>query len=509
MPFCLVIMRVLQRQFMPTVFRRIFIFFLLVFGNRFAMAQPSYSFCGPELIQYTKQTYGAYNQNWGVAQSRKTRFLYFANSKGLLEFDGSSWKVYELPRKQRVRSVAVDGQGRIYTGALGEFGYWFPNGQGKLVYHSLVSLIREQAFRNEEIWNILITPGGVLFQSFAFIYRYQQHKVELLQPPATVLFVHQVRNRLLLEVLGKGLYELKGDQYSLVPGSEFLGRETVNAILPVGDQDMLIGTERAIYRYDGRQFRSFNEQINAFMQRNRLNRGLLIGPGLYAFGTLLNGVLITTADGQIRYHFNQKNGLQNSTVLSMCQDADHNLWVGLDKGIDLINLSSPVQYFIDHADDLGTVYDMARYGNNLYLGTNQGVYYKPLSRMDEPFQLISGTQGQVWDLAVVDNQLLCGHNKGTFRIEGTQAVLLSGITGGWVLSRLKNYPDKLIQGTYTSLCIYQKDARGKWVFSHKVDGFSAPVRQLDEDGDGNIWVNKAANQGWNGCAYLPIYVGLA
>ncbi|QDK77674.1 hypothetical protein EXU85_03320 [Spirosoma sp. KCTC 42546] len=476
-------------------FIRIIICSLLVFGGRSVQAQSPYSFCRPELIQYTKQVYGAYNQNWGVAQYRKTRFLYFANSKGLLEFDGSNWQVYELPRKQRVRSVAVDEEGRIYTGALGEFGYWFPNEQGELVYHSLVSLIREQAFRNEEIWNILVTPQGVIFQSFAFIYRYQQGKVTLLQPPATVLFVHQVRNRLLLEVLKQGLYELQGDQYTLVKGSEFLGAETVNSILPIGDRDILIGTERTIYRYDGNQFRPFNAQINAFMQQNRLNRGLLIGPDLYAFGTLLNGVLIATADGQIRYHFNQKNGLQNGTVLSMCQDVDHNLWVGLDKGIDLINLSSPIRYFIDHEDDLGTVYDMARYRDNLYLGTNQGVYYKSLKQADGLFQLIPGTQGQIWDLTVVDDQLLCGHNKGTFRIEGAQAQLLSGITGGWVLARLKHHPDKLVQGTYTNLCIYQKDAYGKWVFSHTVEGFSAPVRQLDEDGEGNIWVNKAANQG--------------
>ena len=477
------------------VFGQIAIYFLLVLGSTYASAQSPYSFCRPELIQYTRQIYGAYNQNWGVAQYRKSRFLYFANSKGLLEFDGSNWKVYELPRKQRVRSVAVDEQGRIYTGALGEFGYWSPNERGELMYHSLVSLIREQAFRNEEIWNILVTPQGVLFQSFAFIYRYQQGSVQLLPPPATVLFVHQVRNRLLLEVLNKGLYELLGSQYTLLKGSEFLGHETVNAILPIGDHDMLIGTERAIYRYDGNQFRPFNEQINAFMQQNRLNRGLLIGTDLYAFGTLLNGVLIITGDGQIRYHFNQKNGLQNSTVLSMCQDADNNLWVGLDKGIDLINLSSPIRYFIDHEGDLGTVYDMARHENNLYLGTNQGVYYKLLNQSNAPFSLIPGTQGQVWDLAVVDNQLLCGHNKGTFRIEGAQAHLLSGVTGGWVLGGLKRYPDKLIQGTYTTLCIYQKDAQGKWVFSHTVEGFSAPVRQLDEDDDGNIWVNKASNQG--------------
>lgn len=467
----------------------------LGFSMSSGWAQLPYNFCLPELIPFTRQTYGAYNQNWAVAQNQQNRFLYFANSKGLLEFDGSHWRVYELPRRQRVRSVAVDAQGRIYTGALGEFGYWFPGKNGELAYHSLVPLIREKGFLHEEIWNILITPRGVLFQSFAYVYWYQQDHVQFLPPPYTILFVHQVRDRLLLQVQNKGLYELVGNQYVLIKGSEFLSHETVNTILPVGDRDVLVGTERALYRYDGQQFRPFSTSLNAFMQHNRLNRGLQLPSGLYAFGTLLNGVVITTADGQIRDHFSQRNGLQNNTVLSMCQDMDGNLWLGLDKGIDLINLSSPVRYFTDTDGDLGMPYDIVRQGDNLYLGTNRGVYYRSLRTPNTAFTLIQGTQGQVWDLAVVDGQLLCGHNKGTFRIEGAQAQLISSVTGGWVLSRLKAHPDKLIQGTYTSLCIYQKDSQGKWVFSHTVDGFSAPVRQLDEDGDGNIWVNKASNLG--------------
>lgn len=467
--------------------------FLLIYGN--GNAQSPYGFCRPELIHYSRQTYGAYNQNWSIAQHPRTRFMYFANSKGLLEFDGSVWRVYELPLKQKVRSVAIDKQGRIYTGGLGEFGYWMPGKDGLLLYHSLSALIKQKTFQNEEIWNIQFAPTGVLFQSFAFLYRYQQGQVKQIKVPGTILFVQAARNRLLLEVIDKGLYELQNDQLILVKGSEFLGRETINTILPLGEHELLIGTEQAIYRYDGNTFTPFNTQLNAFIQQNRLNRGFAIGTDQYAFGTFLNGVLLTNADGEIRYHFSQKNGLQNNTVLSMRQDVDHNLWVGMDKGIDLINLNSPVRYFTDTKGELGTLYDIARFANNLYLATNQGVYCRPLTINDAPFQLIPGTQGQVWNLAVIDGQLLCGHNRGTFRIEGTKAQLLSSVTGGWVLRRLSRHPDRLIQGTYTNLCIYRKEERGNWVFSHKIDGFSAPVRQLEEDESGDIWVNKAPNQG--------------
>ena len=486
---------ILRRKCRWAYHTALFYSLLLITGIQTLRAQSPYDFCRPELIHYSPKTYGGYNQNWGVVQNRRTRFLYFANSKGLMEFDGSRWNVYELPRRQRVRSVAIDEQGRIYTGALGEFGYWFPNERGELTYHSLVDRIEEKAFQTEEIWNILVTPNGILFQSFAFLYRYQSGKVQRLTPPGNIHFVRSVRNRLMLQVLDKGLYEIQGDRFVLLPGSEFTGSETVNTLLPIGESDILVGTERAVYRYDGITFRPFDATINAFMQHNRLNRAIRLGPDLYAFGTLLNGVLITTASGEIRSHFNQKSGLQNSTVLSLYQDADSNVWVGLDKGIDLINVNSPVRYFTDNEGNMGTVYDMIAHSDNLYLGTNQGVYYKSLADKAGQFQLVQGTQGQVWQLAVMDNQLLCGHNRGTFWIEGTQANIVSTVTGGWVVKRLKHHPDKLIQGTYTNLCIYQKDKAGNWAFSHKIDGFSAPVRQLEEDNEGTIWVNKANNQG--------------
>lgn len=134
-----------------------------------------------------------------------------------------------------------------------------------------------------------------------------------------------MRDRLLVEVIDKGLYELRGDTFTLIKGSEFLGSETVNTLLPLGESDMLVGTERAIFRYDGQRFHPFNNQLNAFIQQNRLNRGRQLGPDRYAFGTLLNGVLLTDANGHVQYHINQKNGLQNSTVLALYPDMDGNL----------------------------------------------------------------------------------------------------------------------------------------------------------------------------------------
>lgn len=450
--------------------------------------------CQPDLFNYSHQTYKAHRQNWGIAQSPVNKFMYFANSKGLLEFDGTQWTTYELPAKQIVRSVICDKSGRIYTGALGEFGYWEKATNGILNYHSLKPLIKESQFNQEEVWHIVETLNGIIFQSFAYMFIFQQNTVKKLTPPGNILFAFDVNGRYFLEVLDKGLYEIINNQFVFIQQSEFLKNESVHTILPgTNPSTFLVGTNKAVYFYDGSGFKPFNSRLQQFVQQNQLNAGIRLKNGNYVFGTILNGVIITDAQGNIIHYFNQKNGLQNNTVLSLQNDESGNIWLGLDKGIAMIALSSPFKYFEDIEGELGTVFDAAIFQNYLYLATNHGVFYTSLSKPDRKFILLPNTQNQTWDLEVIDNQLFCGHNNGTFRIDKLKATPISTITGGLVIKSLRNYPNHLIQGTYTKLCIYEKDKKGQWVFSHTIDNFSAPIKQLEEDAKGNIFINTLNN----------------
>ncbi|PWK27074.1 two component regulator with propeller domain [Arcicella aurantiaca] len=448
--------------------------------------------CNSDIVHYTKQDYNGYYQNWDLVQSPSSKFIYAANSKGLLEYDGSSWKLYQYAQNQKIRSVAVDKSGDIYTGSLGEFGVWKKNHLGELTYQSLKQKINDPYFVNEEIWNIVPTSKGIIFQSFAYIFLYQNDKIKKLKAPGNILFVYEVRNRLFIEVLEKGLYEIKGENFEKIEGSDFLGKESIHTILPIHQNGLLIGTSKGLFIFENNQFKEFNRTTNQIFLQEQLNNGLQLTEDTYVFGTILNGIIITNAEGEILQHFNQKNGLQNNTVLSLAKDVEGNLWVGMDKGIDLILLNSNLKYFTDYDGKLGTVYDIALFQKRLYVGTNHGVFVNDL-KPNSKFQIIPKTQGQVWTLEVIDNQLLCGHNSGTFSIENHSATLISTVTGGWVIKKLIKHPDLLIEGTYTHLCIYKKNKLGKWQFDHIVNGFSAPIRQLEEDSEGNIWVNKTSN----------------
>jgi len=78
---------------------------------------------GPGVINLLPSDYRAANKNWAVAED-DAGTLYAGNDKGLLEFDGLQWRLYELPRASIVRSVAPLSHDVIFTGGFEEFGRW-------------------------------------------------------------------------------------------------------------------------------------------------------------------------------------------------------------------------------------------------------------------------------------------------------------------------------------------------------------------------------------------------
>jgi len=450
----------------------------------------------PYVQNYTKTIYQAGNQNWSVTRDEQG-IMYFGNAEGLLAFDGKYWQQHHMPNGLIVRSVSADGHGKIYTGAFGEFGYWQDNDKGFLTYNSLIQLVPKK-YRpiNEEIWKIYVDGDRVLFQSFGAIYIYSGGHINVIKAPQPYLFLFKAGKRFFVEQVSAGLFELKGSRLQYVQGSNLLGNSGVLSILPFQNNKYIIGTaQNGLFIYDGINISPWNNQANDFLKTYRLNNGAVIPGKYFAYGTILNGIIIVDTAGNVVQHINKSSGLQNNTVLSLYTDAEQNLWAGLDNGIDRIEVNSPLYFFFDKTGKFGTVYASIIFDNKIYLGTNQGLFYsdwlpdknKLFQSFD--FKLIPGSQGQVWDLSLQDGRLLCGHNEGTFQVNGGEITKISPITGGWTIKKLNQ--NLLMQGTYTGLVVYKKDAAGNWIFSHKVEGFGEPSRYVVQDNKGQIWVSHA------------------
>ena len=282
-----------------------------------------------------------------------------------------------------------------------------------------------------------------------------------------------------------------------MPQSDKLGKSGVLSILPYKNNSFIIGTgKNGLFVYDGKTFQPLNTPANDYLKTFQLNNGTRIQNKYYAYGTILNGLIIIDDNGRVVQRINKSSGLQNNTILSLYADNEQNLWAGLDNGIDRIELNSPLYFFFDKAGQFGTVYSSLIFNNKIYLGTNQGLFYSPWLPDNSlftsfNFKLIPNSQGQVWDLSELDGQLICGHNEGTLKVLNDQIEKISDINGGWTIKKINSSPNYLIQGTYTGLALFAKDSKGQWKFSSRINGFGAPARYVEQESKGDIWVSHA------------------
>ncbi len=438
----------------------------------------------PRIVSFDETHYQGHSQTWDITQA-PDGIMYFANSSGLLSFDGVEWQTFLLPEKQIVRSVACDHNGWIFTGAYGEFGYWKRNSRGYLFYTSLSASFDNENAGKEEIWHIVTGKGWVLFQSFSTIFLFDYKTVREIHPPGNLMFIQKIGEKVLVPVIGTGLFEWKGESTFTFAGfTKNLSAYQVQGMAAWKDGFLIATEQNGIWEYaPGKDASYWKNPLNHGFSNNQLNRILALSNGSLAVGSVQNGLYFFNPAGSFTYHINKINGLQNNTILALYEDKAGDLWVGMDRGIDLVQLSNPLRYYRDINGKFGTVFTTISLNNTLYLGTNQGLY----QQIEDNFQLVSGTQGQIWEINVFDGQIICGHNNGTFRLEQGRPVWISSVTGGWQTKKAPGEQDLLIQATYTGMVIFKKNKSGNWVFSHRINGLLAPLRQFSFDKQGYIW----------------------
>ena len=200
--------------------------------------------------------------------------MYFANSAGLLEYDGSQWTLYPLSKNSsNVRSIAITEDQRIYTGVRNEFGYWSENiATRKLKYTSLTKASNLH-FADEEIWKIVPFRNSVYFHSFRNIYKYntQTKSISIIPAPNRFQFLFRANDRLFAQEKVLGLMEIKEDKLIGVPGGELFTGDCVYGIEPYSSNSVLIATiDRGLYMMENGRISQCTFPCNDFLIKNQI-----------------------------------------------------------------------------------------------------------------------------------------------------------------------------------------------------------------------------------------------
>ena len=275
----------------------------------------SISFCQNEYYDYSSVTqpfskyfspkeYNASASNWSIAQDKRG-IMYFGNSSGLLEFDGSSWREIKIPFSALVRSIAINNSGKIFITAGSDFGYLEPDSVGELRFISLKKQLNKVRKIEKEFWDVTANSKGVFFKTPDEIIRWDGKDFKIWDS-VYAFRLYNIGDDIYSRNQGRGLMKIDGDSISVIPDGEFFSDTGVFDMLPLlqpeknNPDKILISTSYSgLFIYDGKKNIPFKTEIDEFLLTNQVYNACILINGNIAIATQRGGVVIIDRNGKV------------------------------------------------------------------------------------------------------------------------------------------------------------------------------------------------------------------
>lgn len=454
----------------------------------------------PLLQNFFSRDYGAFFQNWCAVQDPRG-LVYVGNNSGTLQYDGVRWRLIRTERGTLVRTLALDPQGRVHVGAVGEYGVLVPGPGGRLRFASRLEALDPAERPVADIWSITCVGEDTYVQSLDRLLRFRGDRLVRSWRPTTAFQVaYEARGQLILRELGQGLLRLEGDELRPLPGGEAFATEPLKGVLPWTQASthteglLLVSQGRGLFFWDGRTLEPFHTQADALLRGGQVNHACRLADGSLGIATQQQGFLQIAPDGRWLAQVSRAAGLPSEAVKHVFQDSEQRLWLSLQDGISRVELAAPLTLFDVRAGLPGTLLCLHRHRGSLLAGTEQGLFLlRPGGPGGGTFHPVPGIQGAPWSMLSRDDRLLVATAEGVYEVLGERGRLLwHPQTVAYSLAPSRADPDRVFVGLRDGLAALRWTG-GRWVPEGWIGGVRAQVRSLLEDELGRLWVGTAAS----------------
>lgn len=435
------------------------------------------------IVNFPSSIHGGQNATWGITQADDGR-LYFANSYGVLIYDGIKWRNLETRNSRPARSILKDKSGQILVGTKGDVGLLSSDRRGESVFKSLL----ESSGRTDlpqgnadTVYEIIdIGSEEYIYRTSKNIYHFKNNKIQKYKNPNNFKFgvMRLVDNKLFVYVRGKGLYEYIDNSFKIVNGTETFikKKQTIYGTFKYKQGLLLITRGSGLFYLDKGNIKKIpfkSELIN----NTTIYRAIKMKNGSFALATY-DGILILDKDLKLKNHLSKSNGLMENNVRSLFEDRDGNLWAGLSSGISLIKLNLDLKFYNRNLTNINsTISDFTIFNNNIFLATETGVKIsKPNNDLlrQSFLDFKSSPKTQIWDLLTDKNEMYIGSNNGLGRIDfldNYYPVIDKKITGSiYKIQNSKIFKDSILLGSRKGLFIFNKKNSSLKKLSEKIKG---------------------------------------
>ncbi|MEO0552008.1 MAG: hypothetical protein AAF149_02335 [Bacteroidota bacterium] len=432
---------------------------------------------------FTPAEYGAGIQNIDFAQNRDMN-LFIANNLGVLSFNGTEWETHAFRTGEKKRSLAFDeNTDRLYVGSQGEFGYF----EGDWNYVPLIDKIPEGSRDFDEVWDVFLFDSKVYFCTFQAIYVFDGESIFVIKRDGGFNRSFCIRNRLFTQDPSGRLFEIKDLALSPAFPQSQTG-QIVAGIVPKDEGYLLFYNSG---RVEFSTLLGVSEKYTGLMQElneKYVNHVLQLSDTRLVISTQVAGLYLFDMQNEVLENVTIKDGLQTNACLRTFQDNTGNLWVGMQNGIALIDINSPLRLISQKTNIQGSGYDAYATNTGTYYTTSNGIYYLKKGLLRSVF--LKGTEGPAYGIQMIGNKLYAGHHTGLFLLEEGTAKRCATTDGLWQIKQLRSNPEYAVGGTYSGLHLFKINEFQELEGIQKIKGFDESSRFFEEDRKGRIWVGQ-------------------
>ena len=443
-----------------------------------------YAISGKYPIQnFTTSEYKAGIQNIDFAQNQDMT-LFVANNLGVLSYNGNNWERHAFKTGKKQRSLAFDeNKDRLYVGSQGEFGFF----EEDWAYHSLIDMIPIESRGFDEVWDVFLINLNVYFCTFQGIYVYDGESVKVINNEEGFERSFCVKGKLFTQNQQGKLFEVEGTRLKPIYQQNQRG-QIITGIIPLDEGYLLFYNSGYIEFMTPFGVSKKYENIIELLKGKYVNHVLSLSDTRLAISTQTAGLFLFDLQTESVENINIQDGLQSNACLRAYQDFAGNLWVGMQNGIALIDINSPIRFINQGIGIQGSGYESFDTDEGTYYTTSNGIYF--LARNASRSTFLGGTEGPAYGMQEISGKLYVGHHTGLFLLENNNAKRIANTDGLWKVKQLRSNPQFAIGGTYNGLFLFRVDENMELKPVQKINGFDESSRFFEEDDKGRIWVGQ-------------------
>lgn len=479
----------MNKPFRDLGFLLLAIFCLLQSGA--LLAQQIRLYGAPLMQRYTAKDYNANPQHNTIATDKAGR-LYVGNTEGILQFDGTSWELIELPGKQIVRDMTRASDDKIYVASFDTFGELVTDKAGKIRFAEMLTLsgLKGKARHVGIVWEVFHTDLGIYFRAEEALYFISYDRKTKQQWPLSpsVRSIFPQQNTLYARVDGLGFCKFVDGKFVLEPGGEAFVTQALPGMIDKGSWRLLVSDE-GFYRADQFGMKLLPNKAGAELKNSGAYEVLVLGDGSFVVGTRLGEIFRFGKDFSVL----ERLKLGSFSIAAMSVDNEGGLWVATEGDLVRLAMPSPWSYLDASQGVLGVAYDFQWHDNALWTVSSSGIArIVPQENGSSRHEQKPWTNYEAYVLDSNDSGLLIGHREGLMVLEAGAASprpLFFDQNNAVTWLEPSRFDKNVIYALSTLEVLVLSNRSGKWQITKKHPFGDAGVDTMTEIAPGEIWLS--------------------